>query len=387
MESRRAWAEIDLDAFRQNVATVRSVIGPNVGLLAVVKADAYGHGAVAVAREALAAGAAMLGVGDVGEALELRAAGVAGPVLLLGVVLPGEEAAAVQNDLRVTVHSADDLARVIAAAREAGRRVKIHIKVDTGMHRLGLTPVEAIHQAHLAHASSEVELEGLCTHLASVKMIDDVHTRGQLAAFCEVLDTLQRGGVAPPVIHAANSTGTFRSAASHFTMVRSGIALYGAAPLGAGLKPVLALRTRVATLKNVPAGDTVGYDQKFRAPRATRLAILPIGYYDGIPYRLTNCGEVLIRGRRAKVVGSVTMDYTMVDVTDNPDARPGDVATLVGRDGGDQITLEDLARTVGSIPYEIPCRLGRRVTRAYLNASEKLIDKVGKFLSNRAAAF
>lgn len=371
MPTPRAWAEIDLEAFRHNLGLLREALGPGVGVAAVVKADAYGHGAVRLGGEALAAGCAMLAVGDLSEALELRESGVQGPLLMLGALLPGDEQEALRLGLRVTLQSESDLARVEAAARTLGLPAVVHVKVDTGMHRLGADLPEAGRLALRAAATGGLALEGIYTHLASAGAADGAFTGGQLAAFRGVLDGLERDGLRPPLIHAANSAAAFRFPQARFGMVRSGIALYGIDPgifarLGVELRPILSWRARVAAVRTIEAGETVSYDQRFRAARRTRVAVVPVGYHDGYSYRLGNRGAVLVGGRRAPVIGSVTMDYLMVDVTDLPPVEVGQTATLIGRDGAETLGVEELAGTVGTIPYELTCRLGPRVKRVYV---------------------
>jgi alanine racemase len=366
----RTWAEIDLGAFRENLVRLRRAVGPSVAVAAVVKADAYGHGAVRVGAEALKAGCRLLVVGELSEAAELRDAGLTGPILVLGPLAPGEEDDAVRLGLRLTVQDKAESSRLAEAARRIGARARVHLKVDTGMHRLGAAPEEAVGLARDLAAAPELELEGLLTHLACASMLDESFTAGQLAAFRLVLDRLAADGIRPVWVHAANSAAAFRFPASRFDLVRAGIALYGVDPgafarMGVTLSPVLSLRTRVAALRTIEPGDSVGYDQRFRAARRTRVAVLPVGYYDGYPHRLSNRGVVLIGRRRARVIGSVTMDYTMIDVTDLPDIAIGHPVTLFGRDGEATLRLEELAHGVGTIPYELTCRLGRRVRRVY----------------------
>ena len=373
MNTYRAWAEIDLAAFRENLDRLRRAIGPGVDVLAVVKCDAYGHGAVRISREAMDAGCAMLGVGDLSEAAELRAAGQTAPILHLGALLPGEEHEAVRLNLRVMVQTAGELERVARAARRRGASTAVHLKVDTGMHRLGSAPKEAVDLARRICEAPGVLLEGVYTHFSSASMPDESATVAQISAFRLVLQQLRREGIRPGIVHAANSAAAFRFPASRFAMVRSGIALYGVDPgafarMGVLLRPTLSLRARVAAVRTVEAGAAVGYDHRFRASRRTRVAVLPIGYHDGYPHRLTNRGQVLIQGRRAPVIGSVTMDYVTVDVTDLPPVEVGDPVTLFGREGEAVLRVEELAGWVGTIPYELTSRLGRRIRRVYREA-------------------
>ncbi|HVR85858.1 MAG TPA: alanine racemase, partial [Planctomycetota bacterium] len=371
MRGYRVWAEIDLAALRHNIATVRRALEPRTRILAVAKADAYGHGALPVAWTALDAGCTMIGVGDSGEAVQLREGGITGPILILGAVVEEEIHKVVQYDISVTVHSSDLLPLLNQEAYRRNRRLRVHLKVDTGMSRLGASPMRTLDVARAVLACPNLVLEGVSTHLASAFNADAV--REQLDQFRSTVDELAVDGIQPPILHAANSAGLFTCPESHFDMVRPGIALYGIDPgifgrLGISLKPVLSLKTQIAYLKGVAADVAIGYEGRYRTPRPTRIATCPVGYNDGYPYQLSGRGEAVLRGRRVPVVGSVTMDYIMLDVGDAPDAQVGDEVTLIG--GG--IRVEDLARKAGTIPYELTCRLGRRVGRVPANAEQPL---------------
>jgi len=375
MRGQRAWAEIDLSALANNIRVVRGHLpGARTKILAVVKANAYGHGAVAVAMKALASGCHALGVGDSTEALELRESGITGPVLILGAIIEEEVARVVEYDVAVTVHSTDLLPLLEGEARRQHRVLRVHLKVDTGMGRLGASTKSAPEVARVILASPHLELEGLCTHLSSVASTDPSFTQEQLTRFRAVLGELEADGVRPRLIHVANSVGLFTFPNAHYDMVRPGISLYGMDPgLFARLKlpllPVLALKTRIAFLKGVVAGSTIGYDQSYTPSRDTKIATCPIGYADGYPHRLTNRGTVLVRGRRCPVVGKVMMDYILVDVGELSEVGVGDEVTLIGRDGIEEVRVEELAREVGTLPYEITCRLGERVKRIYVESS------------------
>lgn len=371
MRGYRVWAEIDLAALRHNISVVRRTLEPGVRTLAVMKADAYGHGALPAAWTALQAGCEMIGVGDSTEALELRESGIAGPILILGAIVEEEIPRVVQHDITVTVHSADLLPLLSEEARRRGRVLRVHLKVDTGMARLGASPGRALDVARAVLDRRNLELEGLSTHFACASNPDAV--REQLDLFRSVADELRRDGITPPILHAANSTAVFTCAESHFDMVRPGIALYGMDPgpfakLGLGLRPVLSLKTQIAYLKGVPEGAAIGYDGRHTTSRATRIATCPAGYNDGLPYALSNRGEAVLRGRRVPVVGTVTMDYILLDVGEVPDAAVGDEVTLIGAG----LKAEDLARRAGTIPYEVTCRLGKRVGRLPANAEQPM---------------
>ncbi|RPH50262.1 MAG: alanine racemase [Planctomycetota bacterium] len=371
MRGYRVWAEIDLAALRHNIGVIRRAIEPRTKIMAVAKADAYGHGALPIAWTALEAGCAMVGVGDSGEALTLREGGIPGPILILGAIVEEEIHKVVQYDISVTVHSADLLPLLNQEARRRNRVLRVHLKIDTGMARLGASPARALDVARAILDCSNLQLEGVSTHLASASNPDSV--REQLDQFRSAVDELTRDGITPPILHAANSAGLFTCPESHFDMVRPGIALYGMDPgifarLGTPLRPVLSLKTQIAYLKGVGADVPIGYDGRHRTTRPTRIATCPVGYNDGYPYQLSGRGEAVVRGRRVPVVGNVTMDYIMLDLGDVPEAEVGDEVTLIG----EGIRAEELARKAGTIPYELTCRLGRRVGRVPANAEQPL---------------
>jgi alanine racemase len=370
----RAWVELDLDAVRRNVRAIRAATGPGVELLAVVKADGYGHGATHVARAALEAGATRLGVATADEAVRLRDDGVLAPVQVLGSFLEDELEAAAGARASLTLHEPDDLSRVRAHAARLGRPLQAHLKVDVGMHRHGVAPAAALDLLARAAAEPLVRVEGLMTHLPSPN--DAATTRAQLDAFARVVAAAERAGLRPPRVHAAASAALFRFPEAAFDGVRPGLALVGLDPdgrvaaTGTRLSPALSLRARVMRLKEVPAGDQVGYGGRWTASRASRLALVGIGYGDGLPYALTGKDAcLLLQGRRCPIVATVMMDYLLVDATDLPRApAPGDVATLVGQDGEATIALEEQARLAGVIPYAFTCGLGARLARVVRGA-------------------
>jgi alanine racemase len=375
MRGSRVWAEIDLSAVRHNARYVSSVVGRHVGILAVVKADAYGHGAVPVAYAALKAGCCALGVGDSSEALELRDRGILAPIVILGAIIEEEVPRVVENEIEVTIHSKDLLPLLERESARQEKHLGIHLKIDSGMHRLGISPQGAVEVGEAVRDCPHLKLRGISTHLSTVASGNLSYAREQLERFRSTVESLRRRGlidIETVSIHAGNSAGIFTLPEGRFDMVRTGIALYGSLPATlAGvrphLRPVLSLKTRIAALKQIPAGSLVGYDQKHRCSDATLIATCPIGYSDGYPYQLTNRGVVAVRGTRAPVVGTVTMDYITVDVTRVPEVRVGDPVTVIGRDGAALITLEEVAELAGTIPYELTCRLGRRVKKVYLD--------------------
>lgn len=368
MQNRRVWAEVDLDAIAENLRRIRFVAGEGKGVIAIVKANAYGHGAVPVAWHLASLGVHALGVGDSAEAIELRNAGIRTPIIILGAVVPGELADVVGNDIAVTVHSKERVRLLAREARKARRMVSIHLKVDTGLGRLGCRPELAGELAELICSSEFLRFDGLCTHFSSAAPGSEDFTARQISTFEDVTHGLGRAGLPVPPRHAAASATILARAAHHLDLVRPGLALYGLAPrsdLATGLRPALSLRSQIIFLKDFGPGSPIGYERAHITSRRTRIATLPVGYNDGYAWRLGGRGEVLVRGRRAPVVGRVSMDYLMVDVGHIPGACVGDEVVLVGQSGEEAVTAWELAERAGTIPYEILTRLGKRVRRVY----------------------
>jgi alanine racemase len=366
MQNRRVWAEIDLDALTSNLRRVRELAGPAKGVMAIVKANAYGHGAVPIAWHLAAQGVSALGVGDSEEAMELRRAGISIPILILGAIIPGELADVVDHDIAVTVHSAERVRRLAREGRRAGRPVSVHLKVDTGMGRLGCTPAIAVEIAQLVRDTEFLRLDGLCTHFSSAG--DATFTALQMQRFDEVAAAIERASIPLPARHAAASSAILHRVGQGLDLVRPGLMLYGLAPtpaLAEGLTPILSLKTQVIFLKDFEAGTPLGYEGTHVTARRTRVATLPVGYNDGYPWRLSGRGEVLVRGHRAPVVGRVSMDYLMVDVGRIPGVSVGDEVVLVGSSGDERVTVAELAERAGTIPHEILTRLGKRVVRTF----------------------
>lgn len=371
MNGRRwAWAEIDLAALRHNVAELRRISAP-ADVWAVVKADGYGHGSVEIARAALDAGAAGLAVALVEEALTLRDVGLAGPILLLSQQPFEQIPAVVDAGLIPTVYT-EAYARAVSAAAPPG--FPVHVKVDTGMQRVGVAePAAAEFVARLPEIAPNLAVAGLFTHLACA---DDPHhpaTPDQLAKFADVVAELERRGIRPATLHAANSGGLLAWPGARLDLVRAGIALYGISPghpvdaLAAALRPVLALKARVSHVKRVAPSSHVSYGWRHQFATATTVATVPIGYADGVPRRLGTLpdrpgADVLIGGRRCPIVGVVTMDQLMVDVGDSPVAV-GDEVVLIGAQGDHTITAVDWADRLGTIPYEVVCAISKRIAR------------------------
>lgn len=369
----RSWAEIDRSAFLANVECCRS-LAPGGRLLAVLKADAYGHGAPALARAASTGGVAGIGVGDSTEALELRAAGITVPILVLGALVAGEIPEVVRHGIVPVVHSLGRLRELESEARRQGRVLPVHLKVDTGMGRLGMLPSRVRDVARRIRSSPGLALLGLMSHLAGHGEAGAAGNRAQAEAFRTMIEDLRGEGLLPPDVHLRSSAGLLDRdlVVPGETLGRAGALLFGFDPAGQrrpeGLRPVLSLRTQICFLKDVPEGTPVGYDGTFVTTRhRTRLAVIPLGYHDGVRRELSGRGSVLLRGRRAPIVGRISMDYTTLDITEIPGAVIGDVVTLIGEDSGVELSAEEVASTAGTIPYELLSTLGRRVRRVVVD--------------------
>jgi alanine racemase len=373
-------AEVDLEALGRNASRIRGTVGQGVAVYGVVKADAYGHGAVAVAMvlEPLVDG---LAVSLVEEGLELRDAGVRKPILVLGAYYGRYHSEVLEEGLTPVIYDAGEFEefgraplrrrpRRSKAAPDGGdsARWSVHVKIDTGMNRLGLDVGAIAGLAKAARRFPQLAVDGFCTHLASADAASPEDTLAQLARFGTAVATANEHGFRPRIIHAANSAGAVRFPEARFSAIRPGLALYGAMPSAVvartDLEPVLGLRTRIMALHRAARGSGVSYGGRWRAPRDSDIATLPIGYADGYP-RHVEGAEVLVRGRRAKVVGAVCMDMMMVDVTDIPGAAVGDDTVLIGSSGPEVIRVDDLARWSGTISYEILCGISKRVPRIY----------------------
>ena len=363
---RPTWAEVDLGALARNLRRIRARMPKGVKIMFVVKANAYGHDAALCAASAQAARSAdWLGVSSVEEGMALREAGVRLPVLVLGSLYPFESAlAAAAHDLTPIVASLEAARRLSEAAARLRRTINIHVKVDTGMGRIGVRPEAAPALVRSLAGLPGVRVQGIYTHLACADS-DAAFTRRQLISFRRVVAELSREGLRPPFVHAANSAGAMRYPAARFDLVRPGLAAYGLYP---GFEPVLTLKSKIVFLKTVAKGAPVSYDSTWRAKRATRVATLPIGYGDGYARALSSRADVLVGGRRCPVIGRVTMDQVMVDVTGAPEARVGEDAVLIGRQGRAEIPVSELARLCGTIPYETATAISSRVPRVGVSA-------------------
>jgi alanine racemase len=367
----RCWAEIDLAALERNLKLIRASLPAHMRYVAVVKADAYGHGLHHVAARLMHSGADLFAVANVGEAAALRELGPGWPILLLSPLLPEEDRFLTDYDLSATVSSPDEVKRLDAAGRAAGRRISVHLKIDTGMGRLGVWHEKAHHLHALIAAAPHLQLAGVFTHFASPDE-DPVFTAEQRQRFLAALGRC--AGLKPSelFVHADNSAGIeTMPGASPFNAVRIGLLQFGILPHPNSLlaqvhtEPVFSFRTRVGLVKRLPAGTTVSYGRTRTLTRDTTIAVLCAGYADGIPRAASNRAQVLIRGRRCPVLGRVTMDQTIVDVTDVPEVTCGDEVVLVGRQAGAEITISEFSRNADTIPWETLCSVTKRVPRIY----------------------
>ncbi|HKO00431.1 MAG TPA: alanine racemase [Thermoanaerobaculia bacterium] len=361
-ELRPTWVTIDRAAFARNIASIADSLPSRSRLVVVLKADAYGHGAVELARVCTDERVAMLATALLEESLELRDAGITLPLLVFGALTAPQIVIAIDNNITIGVPGPEELAEACAVARD--RDLAIHLKLDSGMGRMGVTEAELPRAIEVIRATPRLRVDAIYTHFANADANGDSFTETQLANFDRMLATLRDAGINPPLHHSANSGATLRGIVRDGDWVRCGIALYGPEPLdmrGINIEPVLTWRTEIVRLKELPPGHAIGYGTTFHTTRASRIATLPVGYADGYSRALSNKGEVLVRGRRAPVAGRVSMDLVTIDVTGIPDAALHDEVILLG----ESITAEELAAKTDTISYEVFCRITKRVPRRY----------------------
>jgi len=358
------WLELDLEAVAHNVRALRDWIGAGVELIAVVKANAYGHGAAGIAPALEAAGVDRFAVVWPSEAVALRDCGISRPILVLGHAFPGDAAGCVARDITLTVHSLPLLEAVSNAAKDQGKTAKVHIKVDTGLHRFGVTLEKAAALAETAREMPAIEVEGLSTHMANADEPDDSFAAAQHQRFRAAVERLPW----IPFRHIANSATALRRAELRYEGVRLGLSLHGVLPPnspGPELRPVLSLKARLARVSDISPGEGVSYGLAWRAERPSRVALVPVGYADGWRRSLGNTGSVLVRGRRCPITGRVAMDQFVVDVTDIDGCAEGDEAVLIGEQGGERITADDVATLAETISWDILASLQARLPRLY----------------------
>ncbi len=369
-QSPPTFVSVDLNALAQNLAHVRR-LAPRSEVLAVVKANAYGHGALELTRTLQHLAVHRFGVATVDEGIALRQAGIHDPILVMGATVPAQFAELVAQRLTPVLYRTDLIPAFAAHVRSGSSPYPVHVKVETGMGRLGVSPHEVLDLLERTEFRAALRLEGLMTHLADADNREKDHTQSQLARFQSALDRLQQRGLTIPLVHAANSAGIIKYPTSLYSLVRPGIMLYGYHTLSTDtptpeLRPILSWKATIAHLHSIQVGDSVSYNRTFIAARRSKIAVLPVGYADGYNRLLSNRGVVLIGGQRAPVVGRVCMDMTMVDVTDVPGVQIGQEAILIGQQGQERITAADLAAWQQTIPYDVLCAIGQRVPRHHL---------------------
>jgi alanine racemase len=364
------WAEVDLEAIAFNVRAYCRHVGPRVEVIAVVKANAYGHGAVPVGQAALEAGAKRLAVHRAIEGVELRRAGIQAPILVMGYTPPDGASMVAEGGLTPSLMTVEFARALSGRASALGLIVPVHVKVDSGMSRFGLMPEEVLDFLRMLGSLPGVRLEGLFTHFATADWADQSHTRGQLQTFEQVLSTVRHAGIEMPLVHAANSAATMRLPEAHFDAVRPGIGLYGLDPSAEWppvfeLRPALALKSLVSRVRRLPAGAGVSYGRTYITQKPTLAALVPVGYGDGYHRVLSNQGSVLVHGRRAPIIGRICMDQFVVDVSGIPGVEQDDEVVLVGAQGDERIRAEEVAALAGTINYEVTTGLLPRVVRVY----------------------
>jgi alanine racemase len=378
-------AEIDLRAIAHNVKELRRITRPDARLMGVVKANAYGHGAVEVARCALQNGAEWLGVARIDEAIQLRDAGIKAPILIFGYTLPELAPELLEYDLSQTVYTAASARTLSRTAVSIGKKIKIHLKVDTGMGRLGvllqafephhsdkMIDAAAVDETRTIAALKGLELEGIFTHFATADSADKRYAENQLDLFLNYLSRMRKAGLKPAFGHAANSAALIDMPQSHLDMVRPGIAIYGLYPSDeidkkrVSLRPAMALKARIIHLKKVPAGFNISYGITYKTRKPSTIATVPVGYADGLNRLLSSAGQMLVHGQRVPIVGRICMDLTMLDVGSIDNVQVGDEVVVFGQQGSESITVDEMAASLHTINYEIVSTITARVPRVYL---------------------
>jgi alanine racemase len=372
--NRPTWAEISLATLTSNFKNIQRFVGKEVAVCAVVKADAYRHGVVECATALEKAGARWFGVTSTEEGVQLRQAGVQGRILVMTGFWHGDEDAIIEQNLTPAVWEDWHLQYLHRAVQRRGGAVRVHLKIDTGMARLGVLRVDLQHVSDYLKTQSELQLEGIFTHMASAEMLDETGTAAQLVNFCQAATLIRQNGHHPKFIHAANSAAIASRRDAWHNMVRPGISLYGYYPTFAPQQPevpqvsqVLSWKTRIISIRKSPKGQPVGYNGTFTTARDSRIAVLPVGYADGLNRQLSSKGRVLIRNQYAPIVGRVSMDLTLVDVTDIEGAQIADEVILLGTSGERQISASEHAALASTISYEVLCNISKRVPRHYMD--------------------
>jgi alanine racemase len=371
--SRPTWAEVDLNRLGENFRAVKSFCGDRILYMAVIKADAYGHGAIECGKRLEADGADWFGVATLEEGVELRQAGISKPILIFGGVWPGQAREFLNFDLTPMIFTLEQAEWLNDAARAANRVANLHVKIDTGMNRVGFRPEQAADAARYLASLHNATVEGLMTHFAVAdKLSENEFTNRQIATFSTAVETFLAAGHRPALVDLANSPAAVAHPHSRAKLVRIGGILFGVTddvlPEGVErpeLNPVMSVHSKIAMVKSVPRGETIGYSRTYTTKRDSLIATVPIGYNDGYDRALSNKGEMVVRGKKVPVVGRVSMDWVTVDVTDVPEAKAGDAVVVLGSDGEAGVTAEDIARKIDTISYEVTCGISSRIQRIY----------------------
>ena len=373
-------AYVNLSAFQNNLQLIKSIVGPQTKTMAVVKADAYGHGAIECAKAAVDAGANLLGVGVIGEGIELRKQGLELPIVVLGGIFIEEIPDLLQYNLATTISNSSIAQSLSKQAEKTGTPARVHLKIDTGMSRMGVSMDGYMELLKETTSLPGLQLEGVCTHFATADIEDPEYTLRQLELFETALDGFKKTGYPLPLVHCANSSAILQYPQTWKDMIRPGLALYGALPSsnltsklnnlipnsGNNLAPIMEWKSKVILLKNVSKGTSLGYGRQFIAQRDSLIATIPVGYADGLPRILSNKMEIIIRGKKAPQVGAICMDFCLIDVSEIPEVKEEDEAVIIGKQGNCMISVEEVATLAQTIPYEILCSIGKRVPRVYI---------------------
>lgn len=376
----RAWVEVDHGALTHNVREIKRILSPRTQLMAVVKADAYGHGAIQIAQTALAEGCASLAIATLSEGIELRQSGIQAPILILGAInSPVEIKALIHWQLQPTLCNPQQALVFAETLAQLGQTLPVHLKIDTGMSRLGTPCQEAIAFVKLVYQLPYLEIASIYSHFATADDPDPTVMNRQQQRFKEVINLLKTKGITPPCLHIANSAATLSDRSCHYNLVRVGLALYGLYPAPhlrsiLDLKPVLQVKARITQIKTIPPGTGVSYGHKFVSDRELRLAVVGIGYADGVPRNLSNRLQVLVKGQLVPQIGAITMDQLMLDVSNIPHLQAGEEVTLMGKEGDMEISADDWANTLGTISWEILCGFKHRLPRVSIYQPQKIRD-------------
>jgi len=373
MGGRQVWAEVNLQTLRDNFFKLQTYTKSEI--MPIVKADAYGHGAIPVVKTLIACGAKRYGVALLEEALEIKAAFPEITVMVIGATEKNESDTLVKEDIIPTVFQLDQAQALSESAVRLKRTARLHIKIDTGMGRIGFRETDLSEILRIADLPNLL-IEGIFTHFATADQRDLSFARKQLRCFTTIYEELQRAGITIPIRHTANSAGIIQIPESHFELVRLGISLYGLTPSSQidgniRLEPVMAWKAKVSHVKSIDTGETVSYGRTFQAAYPTVVATIPVGYADGLRRALSNQGEVLIHGRRSPMIGRICMDQAMLEVTKIPKVKVGDIVTILGKDGNEQLTATEMADWMGTISYEVVCGISKRVPRVYIDPTEE----------------